>query len=177
MLIKKNKEKAQEQLMWMASCQLDAIIITCTEYITLLDDEELELDIPIIKIDEPLFEQICDNEQPKVLLFTNPNTVEGTMSRLEEYAHRSQKKLNSKSIVIEHTFNLILQGRTEDYHKEILAFLHEAELSETIFVAQLSMVSAAKVYETQTEQFIGNPLDALEKYTVHALALQRKPSS
>ncbi|MGN7312750.1 hypothetical protein ACTHQ4_16795 [Alkalicoccobacillus gibsonii] len=177
MIIKKNKEKALEQLEWMASCQFDAIIITCTEYIALLEDIELQFDIPIIKIDEPLFELICDDDQPKVLLFTNPNTVEGTMKRLEKYAHRNQKKLNCRSVIIEDTFNLILKGRTEDYHKEILAFLYEAELSGSIFVAQLSMMNAAKLYQNKTAKIIGNPLDTLVRFTAQSLTLQRKSSS
>lgn len=75
--------KVKEQLEWMASCSIDAILITCTNYIALLEEEQLDLSIPIIKIDEPYFETVCEEKQPQTILFTNPETVEGTLSSMK----------------------------------------------------------------------------------------------
>ncbi len=47
--------QVQRQLDWMAGCGLDAILITCTNYIAMLADEPLDLTISVIKIDEPFF--------------------------------------------------------------------------------------------------------------------------
>ena len=92
--------KVKEQLEWMESCDMDAILITCTNYIAVLEEELLELSIPIIKIDEPYFETICEENQPQTILFTNPETVEGTMKRLQQYAEQHGKLIDVVTKVI-----------------------------------------------------------------------------
>ena len=82
------EQQVRRQLAWMASCGLDAILITCTNYIAMLPDETLDLSIPVIKIDEPFFAYLIRQESPHLLLFTNPATVEGTMRRLQDYARQ-----------------------------------------------------------------------------------------
>ncbi|KPN95896.1 hypothetical protein [Lysinibacillus sp. ZYM-1] len=155
--------KIREQIKWMASCDLDAILITCTNYIALLDnDAALVSSIPIIKIDEPYFEIICSEQQPQIILFTNPATVEGTMTRLHQYANKQGKSINVTAKVIEHTFDLIMQGKKKAYNDAILQTLHHlANEQKPISVAQLSMVGAAQQFEERTAIPIIHPLKAL----------------
>ena len=75
------EQQVRRQLAWMADCGLDAILITCTNYIAMLPDEPLDMVIPLIKIDEPFFADLLRQPSPHLLLFTNPATVEGTMRR------------------------------------------------------------------------------------------------
>lgn len=82
------QEVVKAQVEWIAECKVDAILITCTNYIAFLNEEQLSLPMPIIKIDEPYFEQICQLQQPQVILFTNPATVEGTVKRLNAHAEK-----------------------------------------------------------------------------------------
>lgn len=104
--------KVKEQIEWIASCDVDAILITCTNYIALLqDDATVDSSIPIIKIDELYFESICNVQQPITILFTNPMTVEGTMARLHQYAKHHEKSVTVVAKVIENTFDLIMQGK------------------------------------------------------------------
>jgi len=56
--------KVKEQVEWIASCDVDAILITCTNYIALLQENQLSLSIPMIKIDEPFFKPIKMLESP-----------------------------------------------------------------------------------------------------------------
>ena len=51
------EKKVKDQVEWIAQTGVDAILITCTNYIALLKEETLN--VPIIKIDEPYFEAIC----------------------------------------------------------------------------------------------------------------------
>ena len=53
------QRKVIEQIEWIAQCQVDAILITCTNYIALLQEDQLSTSVPIIKIDEPFFDYIC----------------------------------------------------------------------------------------------------------------------
>jgi len=155
--------KVKEQIEWIISCDVDAILITCTNYIALLKDETLSnLPIPIIKIDEPYFESICSKHQPQTILFTNPATVEGTMARLHQYAKHQGVSVDVEGKIIEHTFNLIMQGKKEAYDDAILRALHTLSAEEkSISVAQLSMVDAAQRFQDHTAITILHPLKSL----------------
>ncbi|MFJ7737007.1 hypothetical protein ACIQ2D_11770 [Lysinibacillus sp. NPDC097287] len=154
--------KVKEHLEWIASCDVDAILITCTNMIAVLKDEYLILEIPIIKIDEPYFEVICCEPQPQTLLFTNPATVTGTIERLQQYAKYHEKKINIKIHVIENSFELLMQGKKEAYNKAILQFLHESVHERSIIsVAQLSMVDAAQQFSNASGISVTHPLKSL----------------
>lgn len=162
--------KVKEQLEWMESCQIDAILITCTNYIALLEEAPITLSIPILKIDEPFFEAICKNEQPQTILFTNPRTVEGTMRRLQQYSLQHNKEIEVVAKVIDNTFELIMQGKQEAYKKAILqALYHVKENQRQTSVAQLSMVEAAQLFEKESGLTITHPLKSLAEFVVRSI--------
>ncbi|PJN88701.1 hypothetical protein [Bacillus sp. mrc49] len=165
-------KKVKEQMEWMAECNVDAILITCTNYIAFLNEEQLSLSIPIIKIDEPFFELVCQVQQPQVMLFTNPATVEGTMKRLNAHS-RNYGGVDVEIIIIESAFDLIMQGLSETYNQEIVnRLLQLNEEKRQISVAQLSMVKAAMSYERLTGDAIINPLQALVDFMATRLDLR-----
>lgn len=41
--------KVHEQIEWIAQCNVEAILITCTNYIAILQENPLSLSVPIIK--------------------------------------------------------------------------------------------------------------------------------
>jgi len=169
------QNKVKEQIEWIAQCNVDTILITCTNYITILQEEELSISVPIIKIDEPYFEYICNIQQPQTILFTNPATVNGTMERLNQYAYNHQKSLDIEVIVINNTFELIMQGLKKEYNQEISKFLNKILKEDKIFsVAQLSMVDASKEVECMTSKTIINPLDTLISSIVKQLKMEKK---
>lgn len=172
----KAQMKVKEQLEWMATCNVDAILLTCTNYIATLQDAQLSVSVPIIKIDEPYFDYISNSAEPQVLLFTNPATVKGTMERLKQYAIDHQKSLDIKVMIINNTFELIMQGLKKEYDQEITRFLNRKMNDEkgVISVAQLSMVDAAIQVTAQTSVKIINPLDLLVSKLVTQLALETK---
>src|SRR5437868_10309271 len=81
------QNKVKEQIEWIAKCNVDAILITCKNYIAILKEDQLSISVPIIKIDEPFFDSICNIQQPQTILFTNPATVKGTVERIKHYAN------------------------------------------------------------------------------------------
>ncbi|MEK4701560.1 hypothetical protein MKX47_18815 [Solibacillus sp. FSL R7-0668] len=163
------KHKVKEQLEWIASCHVDAILITCTNYIVILQEHTVSL--PILKIDEPYFECICNIQSPQVLLFTNPATVSGTLSRLHQYAHEHQKNIDIEVKVIENTFDLITKGHKSQYDKTIYDYINTMIKEEKVIsVALLSMVDASKKVDAE----IINPLDPLIKTIVDELDLKEK---
>lgn len=160
--LEKGKDKVIEQIEWMAKSGVDAILITCTNYIALLEEERIETSIPIIKIDEPFFSRLCKITQPQVLLFTNPATVEGTMNRLKQFVSWQNQPLPAiEARVIENSFEILMQGNKEQY-SDVIADYIRAQLESNpdikISVAQLSMVEAAERIAQELQITIGNPL-------------------
>lgn len=168
------RKKVQDQLEWIAQSGVDAVLITCTNYIALM--EQLSINKPIIKIDEPYFEALCEIEQPQTILFTNPDTVSGTMNRLHQFARLHHKTLDIEVNVIENTFELIMSGHKEEYQKEVSKFLKNQIQNgqKAVSVAQLSMVGAAQQVERETSQTIINPLNALVTTVAKQLNLEVK---
>lgn len=157
------RKKVGEQLEWIAQCNVDAILISCTNYIAIMQEEIYPISIPIIKIDEPFFENICRIRLPHKILFTNPATVAGTMERLEQYASSRQLSLDIEVEVIENSFELIVKGQKEKYTHEVYKYLKQVvkDDNRVVSVAQLSMVEAAKRLENEICETIINPLDTL----------------
>ena len=163
------------QLDWMAGCGLDAILITCTNYIAMLPDEPLDLTIPVIKIDEPFFADLLQQPSPHVLLFTNPATVEGTMRRFHDYAHRAGHQPSIETNVMPGAFELVMAGRTEEYAAAVTDQLRELVRSgryAAISVGQLSMAESALRIAAETGVPIGNPLDSLRLHLAQELGTE-----
>ncbi len=163
------KSKVKEQIEWIAQCHVDVILITCTNYIAILQEVQLSISVPIIKIDEPFFELICTIQKPQIILFSNPATVKGTMERLYHYARNNNKSINIEIMVINNTFELIMQGRKKEYNQEIAKFLNNILKKEdkVLSVAQLSMVEASRQVENTASREIINPLHALVSFIVN----------
>ncbi|MDF2815344.1 MAG: hypothetical protein K0Q81_1544, partial [Paenibacillus sp.] len=54
------EQKVIETMDWISKCHVDAILITCTFFTAVLQEELLNrYSIPIIKLEEPLFHDIC----------------------------------------------------------------------------------------------------------------------
>jgi hypothetical protein len=164
--------QVRRQLDWMTSCGLDAILITCTNYIAMLADEPLDLMIPVIKIDEPFFADLLQQPLPHLLLFTNPATVEGTMRRFHDYADRAGHQPQVETEVMPGTFELVMAGKTEEYAAAVAGQLRDLVQSgryEAISVGQLSMAELALRVTAETQVPIVNPLDSLRLHLAHEL--------
>ena len=171
------QKKVKDQIEWIARCNVDAILITCTNYIAFLQDEQLSISVPIIKIDEPYFECICNIQQPQTILFTNAATVNGTIERLKQFASEHKKAIDIEVLVINNTFDLIMKGLKDEYNQEIIKFLHTLiQENKNISVAQLSMVDASKKVQQLTSKTIINPLDTLISYILNQLKIDNNTS-
>ena len=158
------RQQVRRQLDWMASCGVDVILITCTNYIAMLPDELLDLPLPILKIDEPFFATLLEQTSPHLLVFTNPATVEGTMRRFHDYARQLGRDPDIEVEIIPGTFELVMAGKTEEYATAVSDRLRDLARSgdfAAISVGQLSMAEAAERIGAETGVAIGNPLASL----------------
>lgn len=174
------EQKVIETLDWIANCHVDAILMTCTFFTSIFNEEVHRYPIPIIKIDEPLFEDICKINQPIIVAFTNPNTVNGTMNQLLSYSKKKGKVIEAESFLLENTFELIMQGKKNEYIKSVsdgLIAIIEQNPNKMIVAAQLSMVPAAQLAEQQINTSVQNHLGSLSAYMKEALNLEPKKTS
>lgn len=159
------RRKAAEQLEWIAASGVDAIVITCTQYIAVWEESRLQLPIPVICLDEPFFERICSIPGPQIIVFSNPATVEGTMDRLRRFAFNRQRLTDDlQAVVAPESFHLIMQGKEREYTDKIAGFIRavrSAHPDARLSVAQLSMVQAAELIGKETGIDVGHPLQPL----------------
>ncbi|MEK4425814.1 hypothetical protein [Solibacillus sp. FSL K6-1523] len=167
------KEKVHAQITWLASTNPDAILITCTNYIALMDSINSPSTIPLIKIDEPFFEKICSITAPQIIVFTNPDTVDGRLARLNDYAKRNGINIDIDVRILPDAFSFIMKGLKNEHDALLAAFMDELIQTEkkVTSVAQLSMVDVARQMSAKHGIHIVNPLDALTKSIVDAMDL------
>jgi hypothetical protein len=171
------EKKVIETLDWIAKCHVDAILITCTFFTAIFNEEVHRYPIPIIKIDEPLFEDICKINQPIIVTFTNPNTINGTMNQLLSYSRKKGKEIEVEPFLLENTFDLIMQGKKSEYIQSVskgLINIIEENPKKSVVAAQLSMVPAAQLTKKQRNISVGNHLESLSSYMKKVLALVPK---
>lgn len=162
--------KVIEQIEWIAQTGVEAILITCTQYSALLEVEKLRTSIPVIKLDEVFFHTICSSDAPQTLLFTNPATINGTMKQLDKFAAANNKTVDNIEVrIIENAFELIMQGKTEQYVEKVsneIKSILAADKNKKASVVQLSMVESARRVERELNMKIDNPLDALLQFLI-----------
>lgn len=171
------EKKVMDTLDWIVKCHVDAILITCTFFTAVFNKEVYHYPIPIIKIDEPLFEDICKINLPIIVAFTNPNTVNGTMNQLLSYSKMKGKEIEAQPFLLENTFELIMQGKKSEYIESVskgLRKIIEENPKKIVVAAQLSMVPAAQLLGKQRNIAIRNHLDSLSSYMKEVLALAPK---
>lgn len=139
------------------------IFVTCTNYIVLLDQIEVSANVPILKIDELLFQAIAQVQTPIKLLFSNEQTIEGTMERLTSYVKRT---MDVEVVLIPDIFDLYIAGNKNAHDRALQRVL--AELSgdsdgKLLVVAQLSMAPAAAAFSRTSGVEVLTPLTAIKQ--------------
>jgi hypothetical protein len=172
------ERKVLDTLNWIANSHVDAILVTCTFYAAMIRDDIHRLPVPVIKIDDLLFQDLLNRGGPIVLVFTNPNMVEGTLGRMRRYFEQNGATLDAEARVLSGTFELIMQGKKEQYAEQVTSGMIgiARELPDkTIVAAQLSMVPAAQSAADATGTVIGNAAVSLAEYLTRILSLKVKP--
>ncbi|MGF9908318.1 hypothetical protein [Brevibacillus porteri] len=168
--------KLREQLSWMQSCAVDAIVITCTQYAALVTPEDEEFaTVPIFTIDGPFFHELAQYTEPQVLLFSNPATVQPTMERLVQNADSHNLHPEIQVHIVENAFALLMENKLEAYReaiKDALYQIYQTFPDQPIAVAQLSMVPVADQFAKENGFTISHPLHSLTSQMSATLRLR-----
>ncbi len=138
------------------------LFVTCTNYVALLDEINVTTQFPILKIDEILYEQLKDIHNPIKMLFTNKETIRGTMQRFRQFVSQD---VEVEVLHIPDVFDWYLAGDTLRHDQKVLTTLLELDAYEnTVVVAQLSMSRIASIYSKLSGNEVLSPVTALKEY-------------
>ncbi|PQP83504.1 hypothetical protein C0Q44_01980 [Paenibacillus sp. PCH8] len=168
-------EKVAQTLHWIAECHADAILVTCTLFATVLEQEAQQVPVPVIGIDDPLLQELRREPKEYIIAFTNPATIEGTMARVNQALQQTDENGQDhiaetpqpESVCIPGTFELIMRGDKEGYLAAVragLQYIVEQYPGKTVVAAQLSMAPAAARVTVETRIAIHSPLALLASY-------------
>ncbi|MGE6577613.1 hypothetical protein [Paenibacillus xylanexedens] len=177
-------EKVAQTLQWIAECHADAILVTCTLFATVLEQEATQVPVPVIGIDDPLLQEMRRVPGDYIIAFTNPATVEGTMARVNQaLQHEDEngqlhvaKTSQTEAVCIPGTFELIMRGDQQGYLEAVregLQQIAEQHPGKTVVAAQLSMAPAAAQVTIDRGIPIHSPLALLATYLEKNLGLAR----
>ncbi|WP_458461862.1 hypothetical protein [Paenibacillus sp.] len=177
-------KKVAQTLQWISECHADAILVTCTLFATVLEQEAKLVPVPVIGIDDPLLQEMRRVPGDYIIAFTNPATIEGTMARLNQALQQEDengqphvaKTSQTEAVCIPGTFELIMRGDQQGYFaavREGLQQIAEQHPGKRVVAAQLSMAPAAAQFTADTGIAIHNPLALLATYLEKNLGLAR----
>ncbi|WP_017690770.1 hypothetical protein [Paenibacillus sp. PAMC 26794] len=177
-------EKVAQTLQWIAECHADAILVTCTLFATVLEQEATQVPVPVIGIDDPLLQEIQRVPGDYIIAFTNPATVEGTMARVNQALQQEDengqlhvaKTSQTEAVCIPGTFELIMRGDQQGYLEAVregLQQIAEQYPGKTVVAAQLSMAPAAAQITIDRGIPIHSPLALLAAYLEKNLGVTR----
>ncbi len=152
--------RVQKQVERLLKQKPDFILITCTNYILFLDKLEISSSIPILKIDELLFSQLPDSDTIVQLLFTNQETVAGTVARFQSLYPSVETNVR----LIEKAFDHYLAGDIRTHDLQISQALAATTVESQLVAAQLSMSPAVEIFNQSQTRNMLHPLDGLRKY-------------
>lgn len=178
-------EKVAQTLRWIAKCHADAILVTCTLFAAVLEQEATEVPVPVIGIDDPLLQKLRRVPGDYIIAFTNPATIEGTMARVNQaLQHKDEngqphvaKASQTEAVCIPGTFELIMRGDQQGYLEAVregLQQIAEQYPGKTVVAAQLSMAPAAAQVTADRGIAIHSPLALLAAYLEKNLEVARQ---
>ncbi|OMF59450.1 hypothetical protein MKY66_03550 [Paenibacillus sp. FSL R5-0766] len=177
-------KKVAQTLQWIAECHAHAILVTCTLFATVLEQEATQVPVPVIGIDDPLLQEMRRVPGDYIIAFTNPATIEGTMARVNQALQQEDengqlhvaKTSQTEAVCISGTFELIMRGDQQGYLEAVREGLHqiaEQYPDKTVVAAQLSMAPAAAQVTIDRGIPIHSPLALLATYLENNLGLAR----
>ena len=129
----------------------DAVMMTCSSLSETVDVAKNLVDIPVLKIDEPMAIEAI-NHATNIGVMGTLNLVVGPSKRLIERKAKEQgKKVNIESIVCEEAFKALIKGDREKHNQLLLKEADKiANKVEIIVLAQGSMAAFGPILSRKT---------------------------
>ena len=146
----------------------DIIMVTCSSIAPGVDFAKKLVDIPVLKIDEPMAEQAVESADTVGVLATAKTTLVPSVDLINQVADKKGKSVKVKSKLISEAFDFFLQGDMDSHDRLVkTAGVELARQSDVLVLAQASMSHLAdeieKVSNTPTLTSPPIAVNALKK--------------
>ena len=129
----------------------DAVMMTCSSLSETVDVAKNLVNIPVMKIDEPMAIEAVKNATKIGILGTLRSVVGPSKRLIERKARDIKKEVNIESIVCEEAFKALIKGEREKHNQLLLKGANKiAKKVEIIVLAQGSMAAFAPILASKT---------------------------
>jgi len=129
----------------------DAVLMTCSSLSETVDVAKNLVNIPVLKIDEPMVIEAVNYAQNIGVMGTLQSVVGPSKRLIERKAKEYNKKVNIESIVCEEAFKALIRGDKEKHNQLLLKEAGKiAKNVDIIILAQGSMTLFAPVLSERT---------------------------
>ena len=146
----------------------DIIMVTCSSIAPGVDFAKKLVDIPVMKIDEPMAEKAIETADTVGVLATAKTTLVPSVQLIKQVAEKKGKPVKVESKLISEAFDFFLQGDMDNHDRLVKsAGLELAQQSDVLVLAQASMSHlAGEIEKASGTPTLTSPqiaMDALKK--------------
>jgi len=144
----------------------DIIMVTCSSIAPGVDFARKLVDVPVMKIDEPMAEEAVAAADTVGVLATAKTTLVPSVQLIKQVADKKGKPVKVKSKLISEAFDFFLQGDMENHDRLVKeAGVELAQQTDVLVLAQASMSHLA----AEIEKASGTPTLTSPQIAVNAL--------
>jgi len=144
----------------------DIIMVTCSSIAPGVDFARKLVDVPVMKIDEPMAEKAVAAADTVGVLATAKTTLVPSVQLIKQVADKKGKPVKVESKLISEAFDFFLQGDMENHDRLVKeAGVELAQQTDVLVLAQASMSHLA----TEIEKASGTPTLTSPQIAVDAL--------
>jgi Asp/Glu/hydantoin racemase len=162
--------RLQSHVQAAATIGAGVVLITCSTLSPLADQLDLELDVPVVKIDQRMIERAVELGPKIGVVATSETTLEPTRKMLETEASRQGRQVGVKTLVVEGALAALLAGDARCHDKLIVEAMQSlTRWANVIVLAQASM--ARVLLDTKDGHFSVPVLSSPKLALAHVAAL------
>jgi Asp/Glu/hydantoin racemase len=137
----------------------DLAVVTCSSLSPCVNAIREVVNIPVLKIDEPMVEWAVKQANTIGLVMTNPTTEVPSKLLFEEVSQRLGKPVTVRSQLCSEAFLRLNQGDAEGHDEEVIRTVNA--LLEDVDLVVLAQISIARVIDKLDEQTASRVLSSL----------------
>ncbi|MFW6035025.1 MAG: aspartate/glutamate racemase family protein [Halothermotrichaceae bacterium] len=122
----------------------DLILITCSSISEVVDIVQPLVDVPVLKIDQPMANKAVENHSKIGVIATLQTTIRPTIKLVKNTAQLKEKNIEILDTVCEGAFEILTEKNDPETHDKIVqdAIKNTAKRADVIILAQASMARA-----------------------------------
>ena len=156
------------QILMAKEAGADIIMVTCSSIAPGVDFARKLVNVPIMKIDEPMAEKAIETANTVGVLATAKTTLVPSVQLIKQVAEKKGKSVKVESKLISEAFDFFLQGDMDNHDRLVKsAGLELAQQSDVLVLAQASMSHlAGEIEKASGTPTLTSPqiaMDALKK--------------